>query len=448
MKTVAMDLGASETRYMGDMKRVVVPNNMEFLDFDTNVDLEPYDDRLTSALDIRITAESALDGVFPVHVLMGKMAQRHSSNNVRPSIMSNKHTQAVNYISAIVAAACSRITAGTEEDVRLYVALPPLEVKTAKDIFRNNIIGKYKVEFMKYPMGSSTTVELNIFDVQCHEESVMAAASFFFNLDLSIKEEAKDMMNGTYLSVDIGASTSDLALIVNGKYDDKSGKTYKVGGMIARDNMIEGIRARYGFELPIDKAELAMKEGRIQLGNKYVEIRDIIAEAKIELASAITNAIQTYFSIVGTPIQLINGILVSGGGSMESQYINESGDVVVTSKSLSSFVTDKMQSICSGIDVISYGADARFANVKGLFIRSIIDEKTGQFQTSEKRSVNTVQAAQPVAKAPVESPKPVEVAAQPAQPAQPVVETGFTAVEEVVAEASNEIITPAMQGAM
>ena len=435
MNVVAIDLGASETRFMGNKEVELIPNNMEFLDFNAEVDLEPYDDRLTSALDVKITGNAQLESVFPAHVLIGKMAERHSSNNVRPSIMSNKHTQAVNYISAIVAAACSRIKAGTEKDITLYVALPPLEVRTAKDVFSNNLAGEYTVEFTKYPMGSSTKVEVNIKEVRCHEESVMAAASFFFNTDLSMRQAANEFKNGTYLSVDIGASTSDLALIAGGRYDDKSGKTYKVGGMIARDNMIEAIRAKYGFELPVDKADIAMREGRIQLGNKFVEIRDIITEAKITLADAITNAIQTYFSAVGTPLQLVNGILVSGGGSMESQYINEDGDVVVTSKALSCFVTDKMQTICSGVDVISYGADARLANVRGLYIRAMTDEL---LEKQPKPAQQTAQA----------QPKPAQPVAQPVQSeVQPVANVGFTPVEEVVADTSSEVAAPVVQPA-
>ena len=41
---------------------------------------------------------------------------------------------------------------------------------------------------------------------------------------------------------------------------------------------------------------------------------------------------------------------------------------------MSYFVTEKLTSWSAGTVVVSYGEDARFANVKGLYIRAKIDE--------------------------------------------------------------------------
>ncbi len=371
MNFVAVDLGASGTRYTSDSGKVsMLPNNMVFLEPDKKTDLEPQDTNIESALEVKIVKDGD-SKFFPVKALIGSMAERYSSNNERPSVMSNKHTQRINYVSGVVAAALSKIAYNLEDSIKLYVALPPIEVKTAKEIVKESFEGDYTVTFPKYNGG--TTVKLSLVDVSCFEESFMAMLSYFFSVNGTPNEEAKKYLIGNVLSLDIGASTTDLAIVKNGRYLDMSGQTYKTGGNIARDYLIDAVRARYGFDLPIVDAETTMAEGRIQLGSKYEEIRDIVADAKKTFAKSVVSSMQGYFRQVNIPIQSIKAIIVSGGGSMQSQYIDENGEVVKTSEPMSFYITESLKEICEGIEVEPYGDSPRTANITGLFIRAKID---------------------------------------------------------------------------
>lgn len=371
MSFVVADLGASSTRFASNTGTVsIIPNNMVFLDKDKRVDLVPHDDQLESSLDVIIEKQGE-SKYFPVRALVGQMAERYTSNNVKPSVMSNKHEQKINYVSAVLAVALSKIKCGFNDNVSLYLALPPIEVRSAKDIVASNLVGRYKVTLPKYNGG--VTLDFEITDTSCHEESFMALVSYFFDVRGAMKEEHKKYLTGHILSLDIGASTTDLAIVKDGKYLDKTGQTYKTGGNIARDYLIDQIRAMHGFDLPIADAEITMAEGRLQLGDSYEDASALVSEAKEELARSIVGQIQGYFRQVNIPIQTIRAIVVSGGGSMKSAYVNAEGEIVETSKAVGHYITEPLKDICSGVKIESYGDNPRLAVVTGLLIRAQLD---------------------------------------------------------------------------
>jgi hypothetical protein len=236
MSFVALDIGASNTRFTSDNGRIdVLPNNMVMLGKETKVDLEVTDDsieNIKNALEVQIEKDGESE-FFPMHVLIGSMASRYASTNKRPSVNGSKYSQPVNYASAITAIAVNKLMFNLAEDIDLYIALPPIEVKTAKEIVKNNFVGKYKVVFPK--LNGGTTINFNITNVVCYEESFMAMLSYFFDMNGKMKESAKKYATGCLLSLDIGASTTDIAIVQGGKYLEMSGQTYRTGGNVARD---------------------------------------------------------------------------------------------------------------------------------------------------------------------------------------------------------------------
>lgn len=369
MNFVAIDLGASSTRYVSDSGQIdVLQNNMVYVKPETVVDQEPYSSEIEAALDVTIEADRE-SVFFPVRALVGQMAERYSPTNIKPSLMTNKHTQQINYVSTVLAVAISKVRYKLEDSLQVYLALPPVEAKSAKETVRNNLIGKYKVTFHKM---NNMVVEFEISDVNIYEESFMAMLAYFFDMGGKPKETASKFANGNLLSMDIGASTTDLAVVQNMKYLEKSGQTYKTGGNIARDILMDELREIYGFDATIEMAELVMAEGRIQLGNTYQNCSELVDKAKMAFAAQIVEQIQGYFRKVNIPIQTIRAIVVSGGGSMSGQYI-EDGEVITTSKPMSYFITEELNKICPGVVVEQFSDNPRMANISGLFVRAKID---------------------------------------------------------------------------
>lgn len=403
MSLVAVDLGASSTRYCSDSGIIsVIPNNTVFMPSMEVSKLQSEANDIESNLEVQIIkheanpTETDMDKklqCFPVNILVGIMAEKHRDVDVRPDLNLHKHEQMINYVSAVLACAVSKLKYGIDGDIDLYLAVPPIELDRAAEEFKRRLVGTYTVNFPKYNGG--TSVEITIGNVFCTAESLMACTSFFFNGNGSIREEAKKYMMGTVLSMDIGASTTDLAIIRKGNFLDKSGKTYKIGGNVARDNLADMITERYAFDLPIPDLERTMAEGRLQMGNTYVDVSDMVASVKTNLAKQLIQHMQTYFKQVNIPIQTINTIVVSGGGSMQSQYANENGEMIKTSEPMSYFVTQQLTSDYSkGTDIVAYGEEARFANIKGLFIKAKFD--------SVKRAKEAEQKAAQIASGAVE----------------------------------------------
>ena len=392
---VAVDMGASSSRFCSDTGKVrVIPNNMVFLPSldTTTLQAEPGD--IENNLEIQIIKKDgkAPNGCFPANVLVGFMATRHKDISERPSVQMHKHDQNINYVSAVVCTALEVERSGADGAVvDLYLAVPPIEVIKADEKFKEGLIGKYEVKFPKYKGG--VTVNFEIADVSCSEESLMATTSFFFDLNGRIRDNARQYLKGKVLSLDIGASTTDLAIIQDGKYLDKSGRTYRIGGNIARDTLNNLICERYAIDLPIEDCEKTIAEGRMQFGNSFENVADLVDESKRTLAKQIVQHMQTYFRNIDIPIQMVNSIIVSGGGSVASQYIDENGEAVITSAPMSEYVTEELQKWSPRTAVIEYGDEARFANIKGLFIRAMLSNKKKQAKAAEAGKTINVSSA-------------------------------------------------------
>lgn len=365
MDYVAVDLGASSTRYTTIGNKInFIPNNMFFVEnMAQKLDNARNGDTHENNLDVSIWKEGE-SKFFPMRALVGQMATRYGAYNVRPEQQKNKYEQKINYFSTVLAIALSKLkTPELGDKINLFSALPPSEVENHKDEFRANLIGKYTVSFNK--IGTTpTTMQFEINEVYCYEESRMAIIQFLF--DDRYPDRLGTYSNSTILSIDIGASTIDLAVFENGSYIERTGRTYKIGGNTVRDLVSKAITAKYGQELSLKEADQCLVEGRIKLGNRHEEIREIVEHSKRQVAQQIIGKMDSYFAGIEMSLLSINYIIVSGGGSMESSYIDKDGKQVITSKPMSDYITEALHTICQGVDVVSFGDEPRTANIRGL----------------------------------------------------------------------------------
>lgn len=373
-KFTCADVGASVTRYMSHATSEIryIPNNMVFVGGSDKVDLQPSTEQIESALDLTITKKEKSD-VFPCRVLIGEMATRYASVNVTPSGLTTKTSQPINNVSIITSVALSLLGEESQDaiPVSLYVALPPVEVLSIRDKVKAQFLGEYTVTFNKL---AGKEVRFKIIDVESYEESFLASLSFMFSVDGIRKPLFEKYAKGNILSLDIGASTTDLATITNRVYQERSGRTYKVGGNVVRTAVINSIMAKFeGYDVPTDEADRAVREGRVLYGNEYVNVSDIVAEAKRLYAAEIVQRLQTYFTSINIPVQNFRAILVSGGGSMSSKYKTDDSAYVETVASMTYYITQELHKVCKTIAVEEYDEDPRTANIRGLYLRAQMD---------------------------------------------------------------------------
>lgn len=367
MDFVAVDLGASSTRYTNAEGKVhYIPNNAVFIkDMGTNLHNEAYDDIPENNLDVSIWKDGE-SKFFPMRVLVGSMADRFGVSMQRPSQLKKKVDQPINYMSAVLAVALSKLRCSDLGDtINLFVALPPAEVAENKFDMRDNLSGKYTVTFNKIG-NDGVTLQFTINSVACYEESRLALTQFI--LDDKHRERISKFSNCNILSIDIGASTTDLAIFKKGQYINKTGRTFRIGGNLVRDAVTTELRNRFGIELPADEVDNCISEGRVQRGTKMIPIEDIISTGKERVANQIISRFDTYFASLDMSLDQISYIVVSGGGSMSSSYIDDEGKLHETSRPMSDYITNALQDGCDGVEVIYFGDEPRSANIKGLGI--------------------------------------------------------------------------------
>lgn len=383
MTGICVDLGASGSRITGANGIIdTLPNDLVFVDrteaVDIDVTLSNTDKYLDfcSAADILIEKTSGeQNNAFPARVLMGSLAHRYASSTLKPSVMANKAKQKINHVNLLVAVAEQLYVRNVDpSNVTIYVALPPLEVtKDVKDALNLMLAGTYKIVLNKL----NASFDVNIVSVKCYPESYMALAAFFFDFPTCAfnAEHASKYGNGYTLSLDIGASTTDAYIAENMVPQEQTGQTIKTGGNIIELGVANGIRQKYGYDATNEILSSAVREGRLLYGNGYVDITDILRKAKRDFARAILNDLQSYFRLVNVPLQAIQTIVVSGGGSLPSYYVDANGKTVVTCEPVSEFITKELLNILeegTTINVVPMD-DARTANVRGLYVRYMMD---------------------------------------------------------------------------
>ncbi len=373
---VCTDLGASDTRTVSDNGTVyLIPNNGVFVDNAERVDVavksgENPHDTLLGALDVTITKTSGpACEHFPCRVIMGDMGSRYAPNNVVPSVLQKKSEQRINYVSAILSVAHQRFVGAIgDEDINLYLALPPLEVKLGREEF-GRLVGSYTVKFGR--LGSEINVTIG--SVQCFEESLMALVYFFFGTNGKKTEAAEKFKDFILLSIDIGASTTDIAAARDLRYIERSGQTYKTGCNVIRAALANYIRSEFGFDATDEQTNEVIKTGRLRMGSKYTDMSYFLRKAKMDFAESIVNMLQSYFRLINIPLQMIGAFVVSGGGSLASSYVDETGKTIVTTGPVSEYITEALNKIVSGIEVVNVEGDPRLANISGLFTRAKLD---------------------------------------------------------------------------
>ena len=156
-------------------------------------------------------------------------------------------------------------------------------------------------------------------------------------LPISQRTEMAKYNKGNVLSFDIGASTSDLVIINDRKFVEHSGYTCKLGGNIIDDLLRNEIRRKLGVEVSNDDIAEAVRTGRLAYGNSYKDVSEELKKCKKQFAKMLFEKIQNYFATNGMGLQSIKAIFMSGGGSMPSSYIDESGKEIVTSPSVGEY---------------------------------------------------------------------------------------------------------------
>ena len=374
MLHICTDQGASSTRFSVNNSKVYKnPNNFIEVDIESDIRNTPYTQEFVDNMDLTISKDGESD-FFPVRILGGTLAERYSSSSAKPSMLSSKSRQPVNYYSVISSVVNSILLSEDAEDckspvdVTCYMCLPPVEItgnNENEDYVKSQLAGKYTVRLNK--MGRE--IEFNIKEVNVYAESVLAVVAFLFNQDATQRTEMAKYNKGYILGFDIGASTADLVLIKDRRFIEHSGYTCKLGGNIIDDLMRSEIRRKFGTEVSNDDIIEAVRTGRLAYGSSYKDVSAELQKCKKQYASMLFEKVETYFASNNIGLQSIKAVFMSGGGSMQSSYMDESGKEVVTSPSVGEYIDEMLKKVCDSVDmVLSPSVNPRECNIVGLIL--------------------------------------------------------------------------------
>ena len=374
MLHICTDQGASSTRFSVNNSKVYKnPNNFIEVDIESDIRNTPYTQEFVDNMDLTISKDGESD-FFPVRILGGTLAERYSSSSAKPSMLSSKSRQPVNYYSVISSVVNSILLSEDAEDckspvdVTCYMCLPPVEItgnNENEDYVKSQLAGKYTVRLNKM----DREIEFNIKEVNVYAESVLAVVAFLFNQDATQRTEMAKYNKGYILGFDLGASTADLVLIKDRRFIEHSGYTCKLGGNIIDDLMRSEIRRKFGTEVSNDDIIEAVRTGRLAYGSSYKDVSAGLQKCKKQYASMLFEKVETYFASNNIGLQSIKAVFMSGGGSMQSSYLDESGKEIITSPSVGEYIDEMLKKVCDSVDmVLSPSVNPRECNIVGLIL--------------------------------------------------------------------------------
>lgn len=380
---ICVDLGASSTRVATtDLLVHEIPNNVRVVPMGEDIHMQSwdsatYEESVLNMLDVTIRRHEGSNYFLPEEqrLLIGTIADRYGSSS-RPTGMEPKHKQTINYQNAVVATAFQLLmspgmtasaTAGQPVPVVVFVALPPIECKGNEKIFQDTLKGTYTVKFNSL----DTQVTFSVTEVKCNAESLLSLMHFFFEPNVTPRSMTAKYMTGNSLSLDIGASTTDLAAMQTSsqgvKYIEKSGVTFQIGGNQIRDYVMNEIQMRFGYTPTISEADYVVKTGNVRVGAKEVDFSKELRHAKEEFAIQLIDRLNGYFKMINMSLASFMCIAISGGGSLHS-CIGEGDSMKVTTPALSEIIMNEIHRYCNTVDVIAVPGNPRHANINGLLV--------------------------------------------------------------------------------
>lgn len=259
----------------------------------------------------------------------GELQQRESPKSIiRPSAVDKKwnlDSSALSFRLALLHAYkavmdISRVTDFRQVDVSWNVVtlLPPGDVDTGREPITEMIKSITHIESV-YPEAS---IDIRINKVMVYPEGFCAYAGVVFGAGSVYRAETKFLTEESVLVLDIGAGTTDICVIRNGKLVQSSKYTIQTGG----NNVYQQVRRQVMKQgMWLDEADIqrGVVTGVVRDGAKQVSIIDTVNQAKETVSQTLVAEVQDFLELTDTKLRSIGYILICGGGAMSESDVPE-----------------------------------------------------------------------------------------------------------------------------
>lgn len=214
-------------------------------------------------------------------------------------------------------------------------------------------------------MPNSYTVPITINKVAVLPEGLVSYTSAMFEFVDNkpvVVPENKKFKQGYVLVMDIGAGTTDVALVKDGRFVSSTKESFKKGGNFVTQRCAGLIGSEYDYT-PSNMSEV-IRTATLHDGGIEHDISDILNRAKEQYVQTISGLIRSYIEGLNISLREVRGILAVGGGTLP--VIRDS---VVVSPSLSHYIIDFLKNLAPNVELVSlHGIDPRLSNLEGLHI--------------------------------------------------------------------------------
>lgn len=364
--SVLVDLGNSETRVI--------------LQHGGNVERFTLSNRFSPVGSKSISGEynNAESTVFSVdNLVYGNgmlIAREYKGREDRPSAIGRKTSQLITELTMnLVLIRCSLLLAtklGVDVNTLqltydIGVLLPPLEHEVLE--CRGKMVDKVKViKKLSAIIPQKIDLAVSFGTVDVYAEGVSAFFGAFFELNngtLGVNANNAKFAEGYTLILDIGAGTSDLALLENTEIINDSKETLNKGGNTVEAKLEKSLKMDYGYTP--ENLTAVVESGKLRDSSIEHDVTTLVNQAKDDVAQQLNLDIKRYLEKQAINMRNIRGLLVCGGGSLSS--VDTLGKVLITS--LADRILIKLKEFAPNIELFDLSnKDVRWLNLEGVML--------------------------------------------------------------------------------
>lgn len=233
------------------------------------------------------------------------------------------------------------------------VLCPPVQM-SMKDKLIDRLSG---IKELSTIIPQELTIELNIESIRVFPEGISAFFAVAFNEDLTLRSQYKGILeSANILVVDVGAGTTDVAVIDKFRAIEGTLDTYPIGGNNVYQQVGRQLKAE-GRNISETALIESTVTGFVTDGSSRIDISDTISRVKEKIANALAGRIRSTFEFSMYDPRSLNYLLIVGGGSIEG-----------ISTPLGEYVLRAVKSYAPNIAILEIpeGMDVRQLNIQGL----------------------------------------------------------------------------------
>ncbi|MEC2463462.1 ParM/StbA family protein [Bacillus cereus] len=340
-----LDLGNSQTRGVLRVGEIMDKTRMEYSFHLSNAfssilegvegipQTEDYNENNSIVFSVNNSIKIGNASVLPDTYVNGLMGEREfSATQVRPTALTQKYNSDITVLSIITAIGKSALwlkdyfaSRGTEFPIQklindieweLTVLLPPQQEKVGAKVLTESLVGQIPV---KFEMPNAEAL-IKITKVNIMAEGMMAYMGVLLSKSKRQPRSNKTFMRTSKILVmDIGAGTTDLIVIDNGKSVERSKNTIDLGGNNIKQALRNRVQAKLEARLANEAFETGVITGKVKQGIKEHDVTKELIISKREIATKISNQVKEYLEASDIEPNSIEYILVVGGGSIPSE---------------------------------------------------------------------------------------------------------------------------------